>query len=166
MVRTLLMPPLNSSACSYSGARGSTRVEDVNPRGARSSRSSYSSYSSSSRPRYTMVFFMNEGAIPSPVTAQRSGCSAARSWLAAPLVAPSFGSPGGRPCRRPLPEERPADPNHGRARRHRRLEVVAHAHRPLFEPHVVGQPRHLPERRLGGGPTRWRHGHEPHDVQV
>ena len=35
--------------------------------GALSSRSSYSSYSSSSRPRYTMVFFMNEGDMPSPV---------------------------------------------------------------------------------------------------
>ena len=59
-------------------ARQLTRVAAEKPRGARSSRSSYSSYSSSSRPRYTMVFFMNEGDIPSPVEEQRSACS--NSW--------------------------------------------------------------------------------------
>src|SRR5580692_13159819 len=92
MVRTLLMPPLNASAGSWSWSwdRGSTLVAAENPRGARSSRSSYSSYSSSSRPRYTLVFFMNEGDIPSPVLGQRSACSAARAGPDGP-VAPFFG---------------------------------------------------------------------------
>src|SRR6202034_1897683 len=96
MVRTLLMPPLNASAGSWSWSwdRGSTRVAAENPRGARSSRSSYSSYSSSSRPRYTMVFFMNEGDIPSPVIGQRSACSATQA------------GPGGPGPRLPPPSRR------------------------------------------------------------
>src|SRR5580692_6545595 len=134
MVRTLLMPPLNASAGSWSWSwdRGSTLVAAEKPRGARSSRSSYSSYSSSSRPRYTMVFFMNEGAIPSPVTRQRSACSP--PW--------SGRQTSRRRGRRTLSEQGAADPHHGRAGGNGDLQIVGHAHGALLELQCVGQPPH------------------------
>src|SRR5580698_3666456 len=157
MVRTRLMPPLNSSApppWSYSGARGSTRlVAAEKPRGARSSRSSYSSYSSSSRPRYTMVFFMNEGDMPSPVPAQRSACSPGGQGATTPPLRSAFGL-----ARRSLTEEGPPDPHHRGARRHSRFEVVAHAHGTLRETQVVGQAGDRLER-LPGGLARTGRGH-------
>ena len=158
------MPPLNSSAWSWSWDRGSTRVAAENPVGARSSRSSYSSYSSSSRPRYTMVFFMNEGDMPSPVLGQRSACSAAgrvpgrrraRAVQPVTLLQPHRGLPEAprqaplRPgTRRAGAEEGPADAHHGRAGGHRGLEVVAHAHGALLQPEVVGQAAHRREGLL------------------
>src|SRR6185437_3227421 len=108
-------------------------------------RSSYSSYSSSSRPRYTMVFFINEGDIPSPVVRQRSAWWTTRTGTGAPTgprspVLSWAWSAGSRVALRwAIPEERPADAYRRGPGSHTDLQVLRHAHRALLETKRVGQ---------------------------
>ena len=128
-----------------------------------------------------MVFFMNEGDIPSPVLGQRSACSATqagperpgpgRSRRHAPPQ-PQVGLHQRLPVslhlttaagRRARPEEGPADAHHRRSGRHGRLEVVAHPHGALLEPQTVGQAPQRCEGLLGRALARRRHRHQaPH----
>ena len=111
-----------------------------------------------------MVFFMNEGDMPSPVLGQRSACSATQAGPGGPGRRPPatvtlplslsvglhrrFRSASTSRCGRrwTVAEEGPADAHHGRPGRHRGLEVVAHAHGALLEPQV-GRPAAPPSRR-------------------
>ena len=114
-----------------------------------------------------MVFFRNEVAIGLPSRPQRSASPRRR---ADPRAARVTGSPHPALARRappvaaqrPVAEEGPAHPHHGRALGHRLLQVVGHPHRPLGQAEPVGQLADRAGRPAGrrGGVDRG-HGHQP-----